>query len=232
MYAVTYNPGTFGSFLRNIIGLEQTDSATESNNDDIHSHVVVNRHAADVEVIHPYDKSRLDRSLQNIKPYFKDPDLKWFQWYRNEILFTKADEHFKEHLRTYWNFKEPLCDISYNIDMTKFLVNIDDFCADMAKFLGKTQLNDTTVDFIRHKQKLNIPIYQDYQGRVADTVRCLREKEQKEIEHLSNIEIAAVLCDFFHMDANGTNNFCNNSPETKPNNTMEILSYARDKNIS
>lgn len=230
MYAVTYNPGTFGSLLRNIISLEHMDDVAhqESHNNDVHSHVLVNRYAADVEVIHPYDRTKLDRTLKTIKPYFKDPDLKWFQWYRNEILFTKSDQHFKEHLRTYWNFKEPLCDISYNIDMTKFLINIDDFCADMASFLEKPKLKDITLHFIETKQKLNKPMYQDYLDRVVDTVRCLKENEQKDIGHFNNIELASVLCDFFYMDVTGTNNFCNNSPETNPNSTIEILSYVRN----
>ena len=55
-----------------------------------------------------------------------------------------------------------------------------------------------------------------------------KENEQKDIGHFNNIELASVLCDFFYMDVTGTNNFCNNLPETNPNSTIEILSYARN----
>jgi len=226
MYAVTWNPGTFGHLLINVIANEETTEDIKSipTQDEINSHFHLSGQV--VKTIHPYVQDEIDTYTKTIKPYFKSADLKAFQWYRNEIAYLKSDRHFKEHLRQYWNFKEPLCDISYNIDMTEFLNNNESFCVNMAKFLNKKKLKETTLEFIRQKHQSNRDLYDRYLDRVVDTVRCLQAKNYKDIKDLTNIEIACVLCDFFHMDDAGTNNFCINAPDEKPVSTTEILSYA------
>ena len=227
MYTVTWNPGTFGHLLIQILGIEEHGQDVNQllEKGDVNSHFK-NGSNVNVKAIHPYKKDLLDQTHKIIKPYFKHPDLKFFQWYRNEVVYLKSDRHFKEDLRQYWNFEEPSCDTSYNIDMTDFFADKNNFCVRMAEFMDKTELLDDTVKFIDNKQKLNRVVYQSYLDNVVDTVKCLREKKHKKLQHLSNIEIGAVLCDFFSMDVIGTNNFCNNSPNEKPVSTTEILSYA------
>jgi hypothetical protein len=228
MYTVTWNPGTFGHLLVSIIAIEEQDQ--DVNNflsvEHTNSHFDYKKINVDINMVHPYNKQSLDSQHKIIKPYFKNENLKYFQWYRNEVAYLNSNRNFIEELRQRWNTVEPLCDISYNIDMTEFFTNQQNFCANMAQFVGKLALKDDTLKFIETKRKLNWDLYKNYLDNVVNTVKCLRVKTHKNISHLNNIEIGMVLCEYLHMDSTGMNNFCNNYDSNKPISTTEILSYA------
>ncbi len=230
MYTVTWNPGTFGHMLVLIISLEEHGLAVDDVQklESTHSHWPTENNSFDwkVQMIHAYDRQLLSTKQKILKPYFKDENLKYFQWYRNEVTYLKSNTHFIEELQQRWNHIEPLCDIGYNIDMTDFYINKDNFCANMAKFMNKTKLKDDTIKFIEQRRKHNWQLYQTYLDNVVDTVRCLKERKHKDITHLDNTQVAMVLCEYFHMDVKGKDKFCNHSNHKLPASTTEILSYA------
>ena len=226
-YTVTWNPGTFGHMLILIISLEEhgLDIDTALKLEKPNSHWGDMNFDFKIKMIHDYDRQALVPSHKIIKPYFKDENLKYFQWYRNELTYLNANNHFLEELEQRWDYVEPLCDIGYNIDMTEFYTNQKNFCANMATFIGKPTLKDETIRFISKRRENNWALYQSYLDNVVDTVECLRIKKHKDLTHLSNIEIASVLCEYFWMDAMGKNKFCKHSGESKPKSTTEILTY-------
>jgi hypothetical protein len=238
MYTVTWNPGTFGHMLVLIIALEEHDQDInnflkfESTNshwpggkDVDYSRAKCGIDFRNINMVHTYNRQSLDPTHKIIKPYFKNENLKYFQWYRNEVAYLNSNTPFIKEFRQRRNTIEPLCDIGYNIDMSDFFTNQRNFCANMAKFVDRPELKDDTMKFIAKRQKLNWGLYKSYIDNVVDTVTCLREKKHKDITHLKNIEIAMVLCEYLHMNVTGTNNFCNNSHSNKPVSTTEILSY-------
>jgi len=225
-YTVTWNPGTFGHLLVSIIEIEEFDS---KKNDlltvgEAHSHTN-NKNNIDVEAVHPYDIKLLDTKRKIIKPYFKDHDLKYFQWFRNEILSLNSKRHFIEELSQHWNTVEPVCDKSYNIDMTEFFTNLDAFQNNVASFLEKTELKQDTKEFIQIKRQANLSLYNQYIENVVDTVACLNKKQHKDIRHLKNIEVAMVLCDYLHLNNKDAMKFCNGYDGKQINSTKDILDY-------
>ena len=227
-YTVTWNPGAFGHLLVSIIEIEEFN---RNKNElitvgEVHSHTN-NGTNIDVEAVHPYDIKSLDISRKIIKPYFKHPDLKFFQWFRNEILFLNSRRHFIEELKQHWNTVEPICDKSYNIDMTELFTNLDAFQNNVASFLEKTELKEDTKEFIQIKRQANFALYNQYLENVVDTVACLNQKQHKDIRHLKNIELAMVLCDYFHLNKEDAMKFCNSYDGKQINSTKDIIAYVR-----
>ncbi len=225
-YTVTWNPGTFGHLLVSIIEIEEFN---RNKNElitvgEVHSHTN-NGTNIDVEAVHPYDIKSLDISRKIIKPYFKHHDLKFFQWFRNDLLFVNSKKSFIEVLSEHWNTSEPICDKSYNIDMTEFFTNIDAFRNNIATFLEKTELKQDTKEFIQIKRQANLSLYNQYIENVVDTVTCLKKKRHKDVRHLKNIELAMVLCDYLHLNNKDAMKFCNGYDGKKIDSTKDILDY-------
>jgi hypothetical protein len=220
-YTVTWNPGAGGHLIRSIIEIEEFDLLTPLDTDR-NGHDNGNRTST---LVHPYDRQALDITHKIIKPYFKREDLKFFQWFRNEVLWLKSNKYFIEELKEHWNTVDPICDISYNIDMTEFFTDLESFTKNIAEFLGKTELKHNTNKFIENKRNLNLPLYTQYLENVVDTVSCLKNKQHKDIQHLENIELAMVLCDFLHLNNKDTMNFCNRYDSKQLKSTKNILSY-------
>jgi hypothetical protein len=122
-YTVTWNPGAGGHLIRSIIEIEEFDLVRPLDTDR-NSHDNDNRTST---LVHPYDRQALDITHKIIKPYFKREDLKFFQWFRNEVLWLKSNKYFIEELKEHWNTVDPICDISYNIDMTEFFTDLESF---------------------------------------------------------------------------------------------------------
>ena len=225
-YTVTWNPGTFGHLLVSIIEIEQFDS----NKNDLllegepHSHTN-NKNNINVEAVHPYDIKLLDTTRKIIKPFFKDHDLKYFQWFRNDLLSVNAKKNLSEVLSEHWNTIEPICNKSYNIDMTELFTDVNAFQNNLAKFLEKTALKQDTKEFIQTKRKANLPLYNQYIENVVDTVACLNKQQHKDIRHLKNIEVAMVLCDYFHLKNKDAMKFCNSYDGKQISSTKDILAY-------
>jgi hypothetical protein len=109
--------------------------------------------------------------------------------------------------------------------MTEFFTDLESFTKNIAEFLGKTELKHNTNKFIENKRNLNLPLYTQYLENVVDTVSCLKNKQHKDIQHLENIELAMVLCDFLHLNNKDTMNFCNRYDSKQLKSTKNILSY-------
>ena len=222
-YTVTWNPGTFGHLLCSIVEIEKYDSE-QYNSLGVDSHDV-GHILNNVITIHPYCVEKIQDKHNTIKPYFKNRDLKFFQWFRNQVLFLNSQRHFIEELKQQWNTVEPVCDKSYNIDMTNFLTDTTKFINALTEFFNIDSLKDKTIEFIEKKKKLNLPLYNQYLENVVDTVFCLRKKQHKDIQHLENIELAMVLCDFLHLNNKDTMRFCNSYDGKQLKSTEDILSY-------
>jgi len=223
-YTVTWNPGTFGHLLISVIDIEEFGRNVDSlNNGSISSHSVGSHKF--IKKVHAYDRKLLNPEHKIIKPYFKNQDLKFFPWFLNEIKFLKSEKHIIEEIRRHWETVEPICDISFNIDMTDLFTNLDNLYKNIARYLDKTELKEGTKTFIENKSKANWPLYKQYLENVVDTVGCLKNKQHKDIQHLENIELAMVLCDFLHLNNKDTMNFCNRYDSKQLKSTKNILSY-------
>ena len=220
-FTVTWNPGAGGHFLRTIIEIEIFDLDYKSTSDP-HGH---NDGVSKVNLVHPYDKESLDSTHKIIKPYFNNTNMKYFHCYRNEILWLKSNVHFLEELKQKWNMIDPICEVSFNIDMINLYDQPHAFYKDIRNFLGIEDLKKSTKEYIDKKRNLNLPLFKRYIQNVVSTVEALRQKKTMNIRHLSNNELAMTLCEYFHMDQNGTNNFCVRYDNKPIETTTDILRY-------
>ena len=223
-YTVTWNPGTFGHLLIGAIDIEKFGQKP-SINENSDSHDVGFVANSNINRVHVYDRKLLNPEHKIIKPYFKNQDLKFFPWLLNEIKYLKSQKHIVEEIRQHWDTVEPICDISFNIDMTELFTNVDSFYKNIARFFETTELKQDTKTFIKNKREINLPLYEKYLKNIVDTVSCLKNKQHKDIQHLENIELAMVLCDFLHLKQFDAVTFCNNYDDKPINSTKDILNY-------
>ena len=111
--------------------------------------------------------------------------------------------------------------------MTELFTNLDAFQNNVASFLEKTELKEDTKEFIQIKRQANFALYNQYLEKVVDTVACLNQKQHKDIRHLKNIELAMVLCDYFHLNKEDAMKFCNSYDGKQINSTKDIIEYVR-----
>jgi len=187
-YTVTWNIGNFGHLLQGIIQIEKFNIDIKSTGSSSHDIGIVGH----VTVIHPYDKNALDKNDKNIKPYFADERLRFFPLYLNYIKnnFTKPA---KEFAQTYWNYTEPKCPISFNIDMTNFLIDTDKFIDDIKSFLQKETISTKTLDFIDTKKQSNLPLYHKY-------IEVTNNILPNNVRNLTPLELGITMCHYAKGD--------------------------------
>ena len=188
-YTVTWNIGNFGHLIKAIIGIEIYNLSVVSEGADTHD-VTSGMHGM-VDIIHPYESSKIKKDMKVIKPFFEKKELKFLPIYLNHYKNKSINIDPVEFAQTYWNHEEPKCDISYNIDMTNFFNNTDIFINNLHEFLQLSNLKQKTVDFIMQKKQNNVSLY----NRFNDIIN-------NESKDLTPLERGVAICYFADGDYN------------------------------
>ena len=220
-FTVTWEPGTFGHLLQAIIAIQCYGATYDKIESDSHSQP---DWPGTINTVHPYDINLIDDRHRVIKPYFKNANLKFFPKYLN---YVKTDQKSTpvELLRLYWNYHDPICPKSFNIDMSNFFTNVSMFKKDIQKFLDTDKLLDDTIYFIDEKRKVNLPHFTDYNEKILHTSSCCKAKTFKDISNLTDYEIGLVLCDYLQGEVHKVNVFANAYNNELITSTMDIIRY-------
>ena len=189
-YTVAWNIGNLGHLIKAIIGIQKFNA--ELSHDGADSHYVESGLHQYIDIVHPFDTTKIDESKENIRPFFADPSLKFFPLYLNYVkkdIKTNVDDFVK----TYWNYKEELSSNCFNIDVTNFFLDTDKFIRDIETFLDET-LSHETKTFILAKKQLNWPLYENFKSITRLQIDDLGNK--------SNLVRALYICINGHDDYN------------------------------
>ena len=184
-YTVTWNIGNFGHLLQGILQIEEFGLDIPSEGTTSHDIGILGH----INIVHPYNKSKLIN--KSIKPYFADKNLKFLPLYLNYIKnnFQVKKEQF---VKTYWNHTEQKCPVSFNINMTNFLLDTTEFYNDIKEFVGKQELSHKTIKFIEDKKQNNLPLF----------ARYIEVTKTEDLSELDELEQAIKIC----YDADGDYN--------------------------
>lgn len=160
-YCVTWNPGNFGHLIKAIIGQEVFQDDIKNLGDDTHGY-----EHDQIDVVHEYDREKINTSQATIKPFFGHKELKFFPFYLN-YRKNNFECGLDDFVNTYWNFREPLCDVSFNIDLTNFFNDTPTFINDICLFLKRESISNETRNLINIKKEANIEHYHNFVENVS-----------------------------------------------------------------
>ena len=160
IYTVAWNIGNLGHLIKAIIGVQKYNAQLSHQGTD--SHYPESGLHGFIDIVHPFDESKIDQSKENIRPFFSNPSLRFFPLYMNYIKMD-IKTNVKDFANIYYNYKEVLSANCFNIDVTNFFLDTDKFIKDMEKFLQE-KLTDETTAFIRAKKQLNWSLYEDFKA--------------------------------------------------------------------
>ena len=159
-YTVAWNIGNLGHLIKAIIGAQKYNARLS--HDGSNSHYPESGLHGFIDIVHPFDESKIDKSKENIRPFFANPSLRFFPLYMNFIKMN-IKTNVKDFVETYWNHKEVHSSKCFNIDVTNFFLDTDKFIKDMEKFLQE-KLTEETKAFITAKKQHNWPLYEKFKA--------------------------------------------------------------------